>query len=114
MKRVYHAQPDILQKPVERCYALGLICVAQNCNEAGARVACSHEKSTCVSDSLRLPPVLCTYHGAERFLDPNFSHRRIFSLCLAFSFLLSPSSMFGSDGQKKKHISRQLAIFTIK
>lgn len=55
MKRVYHVQPDILQKPVECCYALGLICFARNCNEAGARVARSRqarsrEKSTCVSD----------------------------------------------------------------
>lgn len=50
----------------------------------------------------RLPPVFCTCHDAERFLDPNFSRRRIFSLHLAFSFLLSPSSRFGSDGQKKK------------
>lgn len=93
---------------------LGLICVAQNCKEAGARVACSHEKSTDVSDSLRLPQVLCACYDTERFLDPNFSHRHIFFLHLAFSFLLSSSSMFGSDGQKKRYISRQLAIFTIK
>lgn len=44
----------------------------------------SHEKTICVSSSLSLPPVLCTYH--ETFLDPNFCHI-FFSPCLAFFFL---------------------------
>ena len=99
MKRVYHAQSDILQKPVECCYALGLIWVAQNCSGAGALVACSRENSTCVTSSLRLPPVFCACHDTDltqTFLTDIFSS----SVSLSFSFFLLPLCLVQMDERK--------------
>lgn len=56
---------------------------------------------TCVSNSLRLPPVIHTCHDAERFLVPNFSHRHLFSpVYLSLSFFLLPFCLVLMDKRK--------------
>lgn len=64
--------------------------VAQSCNEAGARVACSHKKSTCVSDSLIVTSTLHSPWHREVPWPKLFPQTYFSSVYLSLSLSLLP------------------------